>query len=73
MATLTVDAGVASYNNEGKLVCRLPSLLAVHLKRFQADLRGRAKKISGPIAFPLDLDVAKFCDSEARCSCSLLS
>ena len=34
----------------------------VHLKRFQQDLRGRLRKIDGPIPFDFRLELRPFCD-----------
>ncbi|KAK9833003.1 hypothetical protein WJX74_004016 [Apatococcus lobatus] len=39
---------------------RTPPLLSVHLKRFQQDLRGRLRKISGHIPFGFDLNLRPF-------------
>ena len=36
----------------------------LHLKRFQQDLRGRLRKIDGPVPFPRELDLSSFCDPE---------
>ncbi len=41
---------------------RAPEVLTLHLKRFQQDMRGRLRKISGSIPFPADLDITPFCD-----------
>ena len=48
--------------NIPSLRCRAPPLLAVHLKRFQQDLRGRLSKIRGPVPFPFTLDLSSVCD-----------
>lgn len=47
-----------------RLACRPPRLLTVHLKRFQMDMRGRAKKLSDSVAFGLQLDVGPWCDQQ---------
>lgn len=60
------------------LRCRAPPLLAVHLKRFQQDLRGRLSKIRGPVPFPFTLDISSVCDPKvghlwgSRAGCRLL-
>lgn len=41
---------------------RAPALLAIHLKRFQQDMRGRLRKIDGAVTFDFDLDITPFCD-----------
>ena len=45
-------------------VRRAPEALMLHLKRFQQDLRGRLRKIDGPMPFPRELDLSPFCDPE---------
>ncbi|KAK9823922.1 hypothetical protein WJX72_006365 [[Myrmecia] bisecta] len=47
------------------LIHRVPQLLTVHLKRFEQDLRGRLRKINGPVPFGFDLDIAPFCEPQA--------
>ena len=51
--------------SEVSLVCRAPQLLTIHLKRFRQDARGRLVKVSGHIAFDLDLDMTSFCNPQA--------
>lgn len=46
----------------GRVSHRAPEVLTLHLKRFQQDMRGRLRKISGSIPFPADLDITPFCD-----------
>eukprot|EP00891_Asterochloris_glomerata_P003980 jgi/Astpho2/3980/fgenesh1_pg.00063_%23_38_t len=48
--------------SKGYCIHRAPPLLAVHLKRFQQDLRGRLSKIRGPVPFPFTLDISSVCD-----------
>ena len=43
---------------------RCPPLLTVHVKRFQQDMRGRLSKIDGAVPFPINLNLAPFCDSK---------
>jgi Ubiquitin carboxyl-terminal hydrolase len=46
-------------------VCRAPTLLVLHLKRFACWDRG-IKKINAHVAFPFDLDVSKYMDPQVE-------
>ncbi|XP_050099754.1 ubiquitin carboxyl-terminal hydrolase 45 [Anopheles aquasalis] len=43
-----------------------PAVLILHLKRFQAGLRGMSRKLTKPVAFPFVLDIAPFCGSKVK-------
>ncbi|MCO5610927.1 hypothetical protein L7F22_065172 [Adiantum nelumboides] len=44
------------------LICKVPLVLTVHLKRFAQDVRGRLDKLSGHVAFSEYLDLGPFSD-----------
>ncbi|KAI5061326.1 hypothetical protein GOP47_0023831 [Adiantum capillus-veneris] len=44
------------------LICKVPLVLTVHLKRFAQDVRGRLNKLSGHVAFSEYLNLRSFLD-----------
>ena len=60
IGAIETATGLDLMNEPAHVCCRTPSLLSVHLKRFQQDMRGRLSKISGHIPFGFDLDLRPF-------------
>lgn len=51
------------------LICKLPHVLRLHLKRFMWSDRNSKGKISVNVAFPQQLDIRKFCHPELVSHC----